>query len=555
MLGGASIVTFYSAVDKDRKKWAIGANNPNVAYRALELKKFGDKFLTGLLKRTSDKDDPNHKAYRVLKKLLDIAYHWLIDEIDDPNFIERHRRFSDLNDADSTDLARYQAAPRAQYQVHVPAVVDTGVNEIRWLKEISGGKTFNALYLEFLNAKTDREMDKYWALLPKIKEIAATIGQNFIHQLDSLLVHSDIHPGQFIVVDSDGTINILDTKNLIEFGEKESEEGKKLLKFLFEEWKPGQESRQELLDIVTRFFKSAEKDEKESFEKVKEQVLSEVEGKTPEEIVADILWILIDDVTIPRIWIYVIKNFLNLNRIAKDAEFDNLMDMLLYNPANPGEKHKADQVLRTAQRIAPNATRDIITPEMIRSLTGKRIRDMLKNSVVVEAIKKKAGWVRDLVRKWRGRTITADERHRAEDMLARASSRTRINLTEEAKKLAIERDLLLEIIGPFVTRIEGTEDDVIKNEPNGDGSIDDGAMLANGTESTEAPGGIDLNLPIEKVQIKKTSENAPLFDPALLDQPNIKGLTPVIINVAPVGNWQFLLGVSTVEPHEQLSKL
>lgn len=69
----------------------------------------------------------------------------------------------------------------------------------------------------------------------------------------------------------------------------------------------------------------------------------------------------------------------------------------------------------------------------------------------------------------------------------------------------------------------------------------------------ENPGGIDLNP--NKMDLQTTGEDSPLYapvDPAVLENmKNIDGAYPVIINIAPVINLQFLLGIADPNPQKE----
>ena len=66
--------------------------------------------------------------------------------------------------------------------------------------------------------------------------------------------------------------------------------------------------------------------------------------------------------------------------------------------------------------------------------------------------------------------------------------------------------------------------------------------------------GIDLNP--TKMNLKTQGQEAPLYapvDPALLQNMNIDGAYPVIINVTPITNLPMLLGIGPGRKKEELS--
>lgn len=79
----------------------------------------------------------------------------------------------------------------------------------------------------------------------------------------------------------------------------------------------------------------------------------------------------------------------------------------------------------------------------------------------------------------------------------------------------------------------------------------DSAMTV--TKNPQTPGGIDLNP--NKMVLQTTGEDSPLYapvDPAVLENMiNIDGAYPVIINVSPVLNLRFLLGIADPNPQKE----
>ena len=132
-----------------------------------------------------------------------------------------------------------------------------------------------------------------------------------------------------------------------------------------------------------------------------------------------------------------------------------------------------------------------------------------------------------------------------------------IRFLKESHKNAVEvlqkndaRQIQPELQGHLLEQKKKVNEGELKQ--NEDNSLADNAMLIQ-----EALGGIDLNpeklnLFIEKEQGGVTF---PAIDPEDLENANIPGLTPVIIEIIPVTNWTPLLGSFKEEEDQQEQQL
>jgi len=543
MLGGGSIVTVFSVKNEDGK-WAVGTNNPNVVFRAGELKKFADKILDGLISR-----DPHNRYFRSIKTLMNKAYQWLLDEIDDPESQEK-------SDAFSENIANYVEAEGTLHGLKVPSVIKIGSKSVRWEEEIKGS-TLNDLLVEYQEAKDEKEGNTKEAerLSPIVKSAVATVGQNYISQLDSLLAHSDIHPGQFIVMDDERKMAVLDRKNLLKLDDVDGEQVKRILKGVLENWDGKglkEEDHGELVGLISQFFRKSKETEvdAEAFKDLRQEVFDNIEELGVEGAVSDIMWSLLqEDFDVPIPVILVIKNLLALHRMSEEAGFNNIGEMLLYEPSNPDIRSDAAHVLRTARRIAPNLSKELIKDEMIAQLKGKKVREILKDNSIIETVKKKTRGLLDRVKEMRNGRVPKETKERVDEWFRTLEEKTSISLAEKAEQFGVTPDELKELLGYAVAAVEGNPDVVVKSAS----PVSPDSKAEDVTKAKKKTGGIDLNADFLKLEIQHKEEEIEfLIDEKMLKDIDIKGLLPIIINVTPIENYPVIFGRSAPSPEENI---
>ncbi len=336
MVGGGSNVTVYDVRDK-KGRWAIGVKNPNADYRSGELLKFANEIISGLLRR-----DPGNKAYGLLRLLLDDAYHWMLDELNDPEYIQKNQAFHEQNDHRSKKKSRFKPINNVGKKVFIPSIEDTGTDWVRW-EEFIEGVSLNQLLEEVRKGQTDGSLSP--AKLEEARKAVALITQNFLYQLfETGLVHSDIHPGQFIQM-KENREAILDRKNLLEFGE---EERRLLVQIIKNSYFSNRES---VFDSITdHFLDKKQKKNKKFMTHLNNFVFHETSFEEPEQSLVTILSRLKEEgIPVPLKWILLMKNFVALNRLNRDVGFDNFLYGLVYSPdeaITPFSLLKLPQALR-----------------------------------------------------------------------------------------------------------------------------------------------------------------------------------------------------------------
>lgn len=371
MLGGGSIVTVFGVEDADGER-AYGLTNPNAAYRSEELRLFAHQILDGLIQASGDENLPEIKYYRLLKLLLDDAHQWLLNEIEDPEYFAKNQAFTRQNDHASAEPSRFTPTNGIKSRFYVPDVRDTGTEKIR-SQRLVRGESMNA-FLTHLDSAATPEMRL------RAKDAVSLIAQNYLYQiLEAGLVHSDIHPGQFLLADND-LVAVLDTKNILKLSDAE----RTLLLQLLTLGIAGE--REEMFKLAaSAFMTEQQREDPDLIARVRGEFFGALDVKNAEMSLGNIFFNLKGQgVDVPLKWLLVIKNFMGLNRMAKMAGFDNFMQAFVYERGEETTEVTLGRVFTTAAHVAPKASirlGDLLgntTPagiELTRILTGARLSE------------------------------------------------------------------------------------------------------------------------------------------------------------------------------------
>ncbi len=367
MLGGGSIVTVYETIDQDQDKWALGVKNPNAGYRSGELEHFGQQILDGLIKRANGGNLPEIQYYKLLKLLLVDAHQWVLDELNDPDYIAKNKKYEEQNDFRSKSPDKFKAADNVPVKLFIPVVRDTGTDLIRWEKFVQG-QSLNSLLTQ-VEQKND----------PHLTQIAqqnvAALTQNYFYQLfETGVVHSDIHPGQFIMM-AGGMLGVLDRKNILLFDVAE----RKFLLEVIADSLLG--NRDRAFDrVVAKFIAPERLRDKAFLKRLKTSITQRFDPKLPEKSVADIfLFLKQEGIDVPIKWILVTKNISSLNKMAQLAGLRDITQALFYSPDGPPD---IMQMFQTVSTLLPKSSADLMgllgqqwlsgkLPSLLGNVTGK----------------------------------------------------------------------------------------------------------------------------------------------------------------------------------------
>ncbi len=350
MLGGGSIVTVYQAENDRKEEFAVGVTNPNVGYRSWEVEQFGSRLLDGLIRRAEAQKAPEVKYYRLVKSLLSEAHEWVLKEINDPDYIRKNAAFAQGIDHRSEQPNRFRPVQKAaRTQLVVPKVLDTGTDQIR-IEELIKGSSFNKELNEIAEMKKSEEIGA-------IKEKVSIITQSYLYQLFEMgIVHSDIHPGQFISM-KNNRLAVLDRKNLIVLAPEEME----LILDLIADFVLGNADLA-IQKLVARYAGQNEAKNTEIIAKVKAEILRRIgQSESPEEIFQAAVWALKEEgVKLPLNWLLVAKNFMALNKMSQMAGFHHLLEGLVYEPGVSSGEWTFEQLFGNAAEVMPRFTKKIV---------------------------------------------------------------------------------------------------------------------------------------------------------------------------------------------------
>jgi predicted unusual protein kinase regulating ubiquinone biosynthesis (AarF/ABC1/UbiB family) len=152
------------------------------------------------------------------RAVLNGARQWTVNEVRDPHFYENQSAFTDYNSLNSGDhdSDRFrQEAIDPEFRMVVPEFLKLNSSRIR-IQEWFDGETLVRMKP---SQKTDVQANQI--SVEDAKSVSKMLVANFFHQLlETGVVHSNFHPGQFMV-SNEKRIAILDTKNILRFSESE----------------------------------------------------------------------------------------------------------------------------------------------------------------------------------------------------------------------------------------------------------------------------------------------------------------------------------------------
>jgi len=314
--GGGSLLTVYEVIKRNGGREVIKIRNPNIEYNLEQWFNLTERTL-----RHAMEEKPEDLNYQLLDSLIDDVRKWIINELNDPTFEEKDKKFRLQNDS---RFGNFNPG-KNKYQIVVPQSFPTNTRWIRREEFIDGA---NLTSLVVIDGETDISLN----LINKndYQNVVALLAKNYLYQLtETGLVHSDIHPGNFRISIDNQSVAILDRNNLIELDESEKEFIKQMIFCLAL-------GRSDILrDKLLDFLLSLE--ENRSFENERENILKQLENSSSDDIKTKELFLLKIlltlkrcDVKIPLKLSLIAKNLLHLNKLAREAGFSNLGEAITF---------------------------------------------------------------------------------------------------------------------------------------------------------------------------------------------------------------------------------
>ena len=311
-LGGGSLMTVYEVTMKDGSRQVIGVRNPNAEYHATQIAELAYNALDRAIE-----NDPENADLKIAQSLVIDAVTWIRNELNDTTFTAKDAVFRAENDTrEGTGFRR----GRSRYDLYVPKANETGTLWIR-NEELVPGVNLNGLTIAHdeptdLASKRISQAD--------FQDAVSTLVRNALFQIRrGRFAHSDMHMGNFRIVEGNNRIAVFDRYNLIEMTD---------------------ELRATLKQTITHVASGRHRDAVEA-------VLHSV---TPEEALADDVVRTIADsvahgeadltktmanlviglkranISIPLELSLIMRNIFSLARLSHKAGFDNLVEAFMH---------------------------------------------------------------------------------------------------------------------------------------------------------------------------------------------------------------------------------
>lgn len=309
-IGGGSLMTVYDVTLKNGTHEAIAVKNPNAEYHVENAVDFASRTVG-----SARDDNPEDRNYQLLDVLLSDVKQWVTDELTDPNFETKDILFRQQNDYRNRKFDNGNSS----YSMLVPQSIPTGT---RWIRreEFIDGKNFTGL--EVTDDATDIKAGKINR--NDHKQAVATLIRNYMYQmLDTGLVHSDVHPGNFRITADNKHIAVFDRYNLLELDKAD----KQLLEGFIGAFRRGgaEAASERVLEYALNL------EDNLSFAPQKKAILEEIRERSTQQdvergILDSIVYLKQKGIKIPLKISLVGKNLLALNRMAQEAGFGSLAE-------------------------------------------------------------------------------------------------------------------------------------------------------------------------------------------------------------------------------------
>lgn len=195
-IGGGSLMTVYELTMKDGSREAVAIRNPNVEYHLGKS--------VHLFRRTIEQAqlvDPDNKNYALIGAVLEDVEEWVHNELYDARYIEDDREFRERYDV---RYGNYDTSTR--YTILVPDARDTGTTLVRRDAFIEG------VTLNRLEVLEEGETDVSRGVIRKddYQAAIASLTRFSLQQLADGLIHSNIHPGNYMLTADNNSLAVLD---------------------------------------------------------------------------------------------------------------------------------------------------------------------------------------------------------------------------------------------------------------------------------------------------------------------------------------------------------
>jgi serine/threonine protein kinase len=302
-IGGGSLLTVYRHDRPDTgNPSVVKVLNPNAEQRVKESMQLAQRTAERLIRKS-----PDNLHYKMIREhLLADLEEWLLSDINDERFVENDKQFR----------ANWNGfrVEGSDYEIQVPQM-DEESNKFIKVEEFIEGKN-----LTQFSVGEETNYEQGILSQQEMREVVRLITSNYLYQIVSGVVHSDVHPGNFRITE-DKKVAILDRNFYLEltdddrqlFGSLTSEgAGSALASYLLRqpENQGTQMSEQELVSAIS------------------DEMSSVSLAENPEGVFGVVTKIKEAGLKIPLRITLLLKNLNGLNNFAKNAGYNNLLEVL-----------------------------------------------------------------------------------------------------------------------------------------------------------------------------------------------------------------------------------
>ncbi|MCR4278255.1 MAG: AarF/UbiB family protein [Candidatus Berkelbacteria bacterium] len=302
-VGGGSLLTVYRHDNPSvETPTVVKVLNPNAEQRIRESMNLAHRTADRLIKKS-----PDNLHYKMVKEhLLADLEEWLLSDINDERFIENERQFN----------ANWNGfkVEGSDYQIQVPRLDENSGKYVK-VEEFIEGKNLTQFrvgdstnYQEGILSEQD------------MKEVVRLVTSNYLYQIVSGVVHSDVHPGNFRITE-DKKVAILDRNFYLEL----SDDDRQLFGSL-----TGDNVRGALAEYLLRQPENHDTtfSKEELMALLSNGVNSVSIAENPEGIFDLVTKIKEVGLKVPLRITLLLKNLYSLNNFAKNAGYNNLLEVL-----------------------------------------------------------------------------------------------------------------------------------------------------------------------------------------------------------------------------------
>jgi predicted unusual protein kinase regulating ubiquinone biosynthesis (AarF/ABC1/UbiB family) len=295
-IGGGSLMTVYKVVTASGETEVVKVLNPNADFHT----EVSFNVMKEIIQAKAEKDP----AYKIAIPLLDDIREWIIKDISFTNFLEEDKKFYNQNHGfTSTNPTASESS--LEYKIRVP--ISTGVENKYFKRE---------KYIDGVNLTQEAELASRGH---DTKAIVSLLAQNYLSQIASGHVHSDVHPGNFRITD-DGEVAILDRNYFLGLDFQDQ-----ALLYTMGQDVPSVAKAETIATYLQQYNDHVG----QGFKNKVERIIDESEGV--QQLGDVVRYIRQSNLKFPIKMSLMIKNLFALNSLSQSVGFDTVQDAISYD--------------------------------------------------------------------------------------------------------------------------------------------------------------------------------------------------------------------------------